>query len=148
MPFGNGCFSEINKEYIKNGVEFFSKENIRIYNINFNDIINGKVETRIISRNDFYYMDPPYLDTTATYNEKKGRTETEEKALYEFCEFLNSYGIKFGMSNVFHNKDKEHTSLIEWCNNQGRNVYTFDSHTYSACGKGNSNAKEVFITNY
>lgn len=28
------------------------------------------------------------------------------------------------------------------------NVHFFDDFTYVACGKGNSNAKEVFITNY
>ena len=28
------------------------------------------------------------------------------------------------------------------------NIYTFDKFTYMACGKGNSNAKEVYICNY
>ena len=34
------------------------------------------------------------------------------------------------------------------CQHDCWNVYTFDKFTYMACGKGNSNAKEVFITNY
>lgn len=146
MPFGNDCFSERNKEYIKNGVEFFSKSNVRICNKSFETLKIDK-----LNKEDFVYLDSPYLNTTATYNEgrgQEGRNINSELLMYELCDNLNSKEIKFGMSNVFHNKGKEHTSLIEWCNKQGRNVYTFDSHTYSACGKGNSNAKEVFITNY
>lgn len=146
MSFGNDCFSKVNKEYIENGVEFFSKPNVQISNIDFNNSLFIPS-----SRNDFVYLDPPYLDTTATYNESRGQntwTDSSELALYEFCENLNMGGIKFGMSNVFYNKGIERTRLIEWCNKNDWNVYAFDSHTYSACGKGNSKAKEVFITNY
>ena len=52
------------------------------------------------------------------------------------------------MSNVFINKGKTNDKLIEWCNENKWNVYTFDKFTYMACGKGNSNAKEVFIKTY
>ena len=146
MPFGNDCFSETNKQYIKNGVDFFSKENVSISNCNFMDIdlIN-------LDEDDFVYLDSPYLDCTATYNEGRGQDAwnmESELYMYRLCENLNHNNIKFGMSNVFHNKGKEHTYLIDWCNKNNWNIYTFDSHTYSACGKGNSNAKEVFITNY
>lgn len=145
MPFGNDCFSETNKQYIKNGVEFFQKDNVHTYNYNFKDIDFN------LEEDDFVYLDSPYLDCTATYNEGRGQkawSMEHELYMYCLCEELNRKGIKFGMSNVFHNKGKEHTSLIDWCNRKDWNVYTFDSHTYSACGKGNSNAKEVFITNY
>ena len=59
-----------------------------------------------------------------------------------------SDGIKFAISNVFENKGNKNTKLITWCEEMNWNVYTFDRFTYSACGKGNSNAKEVLITNY
>lgn len=52
------------------------------------------------------------------------------------------------MSNVFENKGVENKKIKKWCEKNNWNVYTFDDFTYSACGKGNSNAKEVFITNY
>ena len=64
------------------------------------------------------------------------------------CENLNNKGIRFGLSNIFENKGIKNEKLINWCNEKGWNVYTFDKFTYMACGKGNSNAKEVFITNY
>ena len=145
MPFGNDCFSETNKQYIKNGVEFFQQDNVYTFNKNFMEVDFN------LDKDDFVYLDSPYLDCTATYNEGRGQdawTMKYELYMYCLCEELNAKGVKFGMSNVFHNKGKEHTYLIDWCNRKDWNVYTFDSHTYSACGKGNSNAKEVFITNY
>ena len=143
MPCGNDCFSETNKKYIVNGCEFFSKDNVAIFNKDFRDLKVDKINI-----NDFVYLDPPYLNTTATYNENDGWNESDEDDLYLLCEQLNVRNIKFGMSNIFSNKGIENKKLIKWCENNKWNVYTFDKFTYMACGKGNSNAKEVFITNY
>lgn len=143
MPFGTDCFSKKNEEYIKNGCEFFSKENVFIGK---NDFRNLNIE--LLGESDFVYLDPPYYNTNAVYNENEGWTEKDEDDLYKLCERLNERGIKFGLSNVFINKNKENTKLIDWCERKGWNVYVFDKVSYSACGKGNSKAKEVFITNY
>ena len=64
------------------------------------------------------------------------------------CEKLNDKHINFGLSNVFENKGTKNEKIIKWCEDNNWKVYSFDKHTYTACGKGNSNAKEVFITNY
>lgn len=143
MPCGNDCFSDKNIEYIKNGVEFFNNKNVNIFNMDFRLI---PLDT--INQDDFVYLDPPYYNTTATYNENNGWNEKDENNLYEVCEQLNNKHIKFGMSNVFENKEIINHKLIDWCNKNNFNVHTFDKVSYSACGKGNSNAKEVFITNY
>ena len=143
MPCGNDCFSDKNKEYIRNGRNFFKNDNVIITNNDFRELKISKLDN-----NSFVYLDPPYLDTTATYNENGGWTIKDEQDLYNICEELDSNGIKFGMSNVFINKGKTNDKLIEWCNKNKWNVYTFDKFTYMACGKGNSNAKEVFIKNY
>ena len=143
MPCGNDCFSDKNKEYIRDGRVFFKSDNVIITNNDFRKLKISKLDN-----NSFVYLDPPYLDTTATYNENGGWTIKDEQDLYNICEELNNNGIKFGMSNVFTNKGKTNDKLIEWCNKNKWNVYTFDKFTYMACGKGNSNAKEVFIKNY
>ena len=88
------------------------------------------------------------LYTTAVYNEQGGWTEKDENDLYKLCENLNEKGVKFGLSNVFKNKGVENYKIIKWCEDNNWYIYTFDKLSYSACGKGNSNAKEVFITNY
>ena len=143
MPCGNDCFSDKNKEYIRDGRDFFKNDNVIITNNDFRKLKISKLDN-----NSFVYLDPPYLDTTATYNENGGWTIKDEQDLYNICEELDSNGIKFGMSNVFMNKGKTNDKLIEWCNKNKWNVYTFDKFTYTACGKGNSNGKEVFIKNY
>lgn len=143
MPCGNDCFSKTNEEYIKNGCNFFSGNNVFLFS---NDFRSLKIDN--LTDKDFVYLDPPYLNTTATYNENEGWTIKDEEDLYDLCENLNNKNIKFGLSNVFANKDVENTKIIEWCDKNNWNVYTFDKFSYMACGKGNSNAKEVFITNY
>lgn len=143
MPCGNDCFSKTNEEYIKNGCNFFSGDNVFLFS---NDFRSLKIDN--LTDKDFVYLDPPYLNTTATYNENEGWTIKDEEDLYDLCENLNNKNIKFGLSNVFANKGVENTKIIKWCNKNNWNVYTFDKFSYMACGKGNSNAKEVFITNY
>lgn len=143
MPCGNDCFSKTNEEYIKNGCNFFSGDNVFLFS---NDFRSLKIDN--LTDKDFVYLDPPYLNTTATYNENEGWTIKDEEDLYNLCENLNNKNIKFGLSNVFANKGVENTKIIEWCDKNNWNVYTFDKFSYMACGKGNSNAKEVFITNY
>ena len=143
MPCGNDCFSDKNREYISNGTKFFKRDNVKINNGDFQ-----KLCVEELNKDDFVYLDPPYFNTTATYNENNGWSEKDEATLYSLCERLNENDVKFGISNVFENKNIKKQKLIDWCDKNKWNVYTFDKFTYMACGKGNSNAKEVFITNY
>lgn len=143
MPFGNGAFTEQNEQYIRDGCNFFQRQNVKITNFDFR-----KIKVDKLNESDFIYLDPPYFNTTATYNENNGWSMQDDLDLFEICEQLSTRNIRFGMSNVFKCKGKENTHLIEWCEKCGWNVYTFDNFTYMACGKGNSEAKEVFICNY
>jgi DNA adenine methylase Dam len=145
MPYGMDCFSESNKEYIRNGVSFFSQSNVFVSKSDFRNIHSKMQE---FTTNTFIYLDPPYLNTTATYNENGGWCVEDEKDLYLLCEALNEKGFKFAMSNVFNNKNTSNEMLINWCENNNWNVYEVKGMTYSSCGRGNSKAKEVVITNY
>ena len=143
MPCGTDCFSETNEKYIQDGCLFFNKDNVCVGRSDFRTL-----NVDLLTKNDFVYLDPPYLNTTAVYNENEGWTIKDEEDLYNLCEKLNERGIKFGLSNVFENKGIKNEKLIKWCETNNWNVYTFNRVSYTACGKGNSNAKEVFITNY
>lgn len=146
MPFGNDCFSEKNKEYIKNGCKFFQKENIKTFNKTF-DCSQIRIG---IKKTDFVYLDPPYMNTTATYNEGRGQdvwNMDSEKRLFQFCECLTTGDIKFGMSNVFTNKNIVNQHLIEWVEKNNLFV-THLNKKYNTCGKKSFNTDEVFITNY
>lgn len=144
MPCGNDCFAPKNEEYIRNGCTFFSKPTTKIYNKDFRELLKVKN----YPENVFFYFDPPYLGTTATYNENNGQNEQDESDLYAEIEKLSANNVKWAMSNIINNKGKVNQMLIDWIDKNGYNVYTFDGFTYMACGKGNSEAKEVLITNY
>lgn len=146
MPCGNDCFAPRNEEYIKNGCSFFASHNTRIYNQDFRELLNSLK----YANNTFVYFDPPYLGTTATYNENNGWNSRNEKDLYVIADYLTTKNVKWAMSNVVSNKGKINQELIDWLDRHkdDYNVYSFDGFTYTACGKGNSNASEVLITNY
>ena len=143
MPCGNDCFSDKNKEYIRNGCNFFSKNNVYICNKDF-----GELKPDKLKKNDFVYLDPPYMNTTATYNENGGWSEKDELRLHNLCEQLNKQQIKFALSNVFLNKGIENKQLIDWVKENKFNVHYFNNFNYMACGKGNAKTVEVLITNY
>lgn len=143
MPCGNGNFTVDNIKDIYKSQEFFRNDNLSLTNKSFNDLKIDKLKV-----NDFVYLDPPYLNTTATYNENGGWTIDNEKELQRLCERLNDNNIKWAMSNAFENKGVENSQLVDWCVKNNWNIIYFDKHTYSALGKGNSKTIEVLITNY
>lgn len=104
-----------------------------------------------LTANSLVYCDPPYLITTATYNEKDGWNEQDELDLLAILDNLNERGIKFALSNVLQHEGKENTLLQEWI---GRNNYIvhdlFMDYHYSNYQKKSKKAEsqEVLITNY
>ena len=149
MPFGNDCFSEKNEQYIYNGCEFFGKDNVQFENCSFDVFF---FDSDILSQtNTFVYLDPPYLNTTAVYNESRGSdytwSEKWEQKLRDLCNQFTKYDVRFAMSNVFANKDFINTSLQKWCEDNNYRVHHFN-HAYTACGKGNAATDEVLIMNY
>lgn len=142
MPYGMDCFCNKNIEYIQNGCEYFSRSNVGTICLDFRNVITH------FNKKNFLYCDPPYYNTTATYNENNAWTESDEKDLYYCLDAQTHYNIKWALSTVLENKGKTNPILKEWLSRNNYNIYSFDGHTYSACGKGNSHAKEVLITNY
>lgn len=105
----------------------------------------------ILTERSLVYCDPPYLITTATYNEKSGWTEKDEQDLLNILDVLNARGIKFALSNVLRHEGKNNLVLQEWIN---RNHYVvhqlFMDYHYSNYQKKSKKADstEVLITNY
>ena len=105
----------------------------------------------ILTERSLVYCDPPYLITTATYNEKSGWTEKDEQDLLNILDILNARGIKFALSNVLRHEGKNNLVLQDWIN---RNHYVvhqlFMDYHYSNYQKKSKKADstEVLITNY
>lgn len=150
MPYGNDFFRPSNKENIYDGCIFFTQPNVSLYSMSFENFFEYK-DIVHAPDNTFVYLDPPYLHTTAVYNESRGEiypwTAEREDLLRHYCKLFTQHHIKFAMSNVFANRGFDNVSLKEWCAKNNYNVHHFD-HCYSACGKGNSQTDEVLIMNY
>ena len=104
-----------------------------------------------LTQNSLVYCDPPYLITTATYNEKDGWNEQDERDLLDILDNLSRREIRFALSNVLQHEGKENTLLKEWIELHNYNVHElFMDYHYSNYQKKSKKAEsqEVLITNY
>lgn len=144
MPFGSDRFIKgKHSERFVDFHKFLNQDSVKITNKTFTDF-----STDIYNKNDFIYLDPPYINTIATYNENGKWATKEQEQLLLYCEKLNNRGIKFAMSNVFVNRDYVNEDLMKWCEDNGLKVHVFSKFSYSNFGKETSCAKEVLIMNY
>lgn len=154
--FGDRCFNDKTKENLVNfhrGLRQFNS----VVTLG-NDFREINFEHLVKSIDDFVYLDPPYLITTASYNDGKrgfnGWTEKDECDLLELLDELNNKGITFALSNVLTHKGKTNDILIKWCeDNEDKYIVHHLDHTYSNCnyhdktGNGGK-SDEVLICNY
>lgn len=98
---------------------------------------------------DFFYCDPPYLISTAVYNEKRegiGWSEEQEFILYDYLDRVHKKGVKFALSNVIEHKDTKNKILIKW--SKKYNIHYLNYSYNLARYQGKVTSKEVLITNY
>lgn len=148
MPFGNQKFSKEHERQISYTCFRIKNLNLEIKNEDAIKFIKNNLDN--FKENDFVYLDPPYLNTLAVYNEKRAFGNwniNNDYELFELLEELNKRSIKWGLSNVFQNKKYKNKHLIEWCNKNNWNVNHL-KYEYTCLGKGNSNTDEVYISNY
>lgn len=142
MPFGKNRSSfnpTLRSKFIK-FVEQLHKGNYVFSNNDFRKINISK-----LSNNDFVYCDPPYFNSTATYNENGGWTEQDERDLLHLLDTLHSQGVKFALSN---NLKYENPLLNDWKDKYNTHFLNIN---YSNCNyqkKDKSRDIEVLITNY
>lgn len=104
-------------------------------------------------KNTFFYVDPPYLISCATYNEQSAWSETDEKDLLTFLDELHKKGFRFALSNVLTSKGKYNEILLEWIE-ENKDKYTIKHLNYSYSNSSyqakNKDYKtdEVLIINY
>ena len=121
----------------------------RIKNLDI-EFISKDFREVFIPDNSFVYIDPPYLITTANYNENDGWCENREKELYNYLDKMNKKDIKFALSNVFEHKGKSNEILKEWAKSYNINYldYNYGNCNYHTKDKSTDSTIEVLITNY
>ena len=144
MPIGNQYFKvETHSKKIIDGCNFLGQKNVFLTNKDY-----AKLNYQALCEQDFVYLDPPYSNTLAIYNEQQGRGVEDDYNLFKLCDYLTSRNIKWAMSNVFENKCVVNQHLIDWANKNNYNTHHFNDFTYVSCGKGNAKTDEVLIMNY
>lgn len=138
-PIGVAGYSDDMKQRI---LDFKIKAS-RIEMINL-DYVN--IHWEEYPNNTVFYFDPPYYITSAAYNDgkrgMKGWGLNEEVELLAILGRIDELGYKFIVSNVIRHKDKEHTLLLEWVEENGYRMLDAGVSGWRYA------KKEVLITNY
>lgn len=148
MPVGKRDFNEKMQTKLKLFINKLKNINCIFTN---NDFRKLKVEK--LNNDDFVYCDPPYLITTASYNESNGWTEKDEIDLLDKLSEINDKGIKFALSNVLTSKNKKNNLLSEWLlKNPKYNCvhlnYNYSNSNYHTKNRETDNTDEILIKNY
>jgi DNA adenine methylase Dam len=145
LPFGKRTFNPVMKD---NLIKFVNR--LKEININFTNLDFRKIDISKLDSNDFLYADPPYLITCATYNEKNGWKEQDEKDLLNLLDKLNDNSVKFALSNVLESKGNSNDILKEWSKKYivHRLNAKYGNANYQRKEKDNSTTLEVLVTNY
>ncbi|MDR1695232.1 MAG: Dam family site-specific DNA-(adenine-N6)-methyltransferase [Endomicrobium sp.] len=105
-----------------------------------------------LHKDDFVYVDPPYLITNAVYNESGSKwNEIKEIELLSVLSYLDDRGIRFALSNVLRKGDKENTILSSWIKKNRFNTHYINYHYRSSSYNKKDRItpeEEVLITNY
>lgn len=146
LPVGKTDFNKNNYNKI---LEFNNKAKTIDYEFICEDFRSEKVKEILLSAN-FIYCDPPYLITTAVYNEGNGWNKKNEKELLDLLKELDNSNKSFALSNVIRKQDSNNELLINWCNENGYTInrinYHYKSSSYNKKNRSGSE-EEVLITN-
>lgn len=145
MPFGKNR-SSFNPALQKKLINFVDK--LKSMYIIWSSKDFRELDLSYLSERSFVYCDPPYLITTASYNEQNGWTEKDERDLLSKLDELNERGVRFALSNVLESKGLRNEILIEW--SQKYTTWVLDK-SYKHCNhqkKDDGIVTEVLITNF
>ena len=147
MPFGNRCFIQEDAERLILAHNKFLEKNIELHQGDAFELF----KTLGNDKNIFCYIDVPYTNSTAIYNESRafgGWTIEDDEHVFKELDRLTSLGIKWAYSNVLAIKGRTNDHIEAWAKRNNYTIIEFDYKEYSSLGKGNANAREVLIINY
>lgn len=147
LPVGKTDFNKNNYNKIIEFNKTAKEKNIKFICTDY----NSEEAKKYIYAADFVYIDPPYLITTAVYNEGNNWNDQKEKELVSLLEELNNNNIKFALSNVLTKVGVENSILKNWLlKNENVQIYNMN-YNYRSCSYNkkdrNANEEEVLITN-
>ena len=140
LPVGNVDFNKNVVRALNGYFEFVRDKKIKISSIDFRKFFSEK----IYNKNDFVYIDPPYLITSSEYN-KLWDTKSESDLL-AIIDKLDKRGVRFALSNVTHYNGNKNDLVIKWMKKY--KVHKVKSNYISYHNNKQKEISEVLITNY
>ena len=106
-----------------------------------------------LGKQDLVYADPPYLISTASYNEQGGWDEKAEKQLLGWLDQVHATGARFALSNVLTHKGRTNILLDDWIKARGWRMETLRASYANASYHGKHKAgaggtQEILVLNY
>lgn len=128
-------------------------EELRKKNIVFSSCDFREFDFSVLNSGDLVYCDPPYLITSASYNDGNrgfgGWSSKDDIELYELLDNLDAKGILFALSNVVEHRGTQNDCLEDWSN---KYKTTYINKQYADCSYNVKNrygkSNEVLITNF
>lgn len=140
LPVGNVDFNKNVVNALHGYFDFIHGKKISITSKDFKKFFSDKK----YSKNDFVYLDPPYLISASEYN--KLWNQKSETDLLKMIDSLDKKGVKFALSNVTHYNGSKNDLLLEWMKKY--KVHKIESNYINYHNNGKKIIKEVLITNY
>ena len=140
LPVGNVDFNKNVANALNTYFSFVKKANIQLTSLDFKNFFKDKK----FLKDDFVYLDPPYLITNSEYN--KLWSKKQELYLLNFLDNLNKANVKFALSNVTNYNGKKNNTLIKWI--QKYNTHPISSNYINYHNNGTKKIKEILVTNY
>lgn len=148
LPVGKTDFNKANINKLSNYLNFIKNKNFEYMCLDFEDIKIKEIAKKV----DFIYMDPPYLITTAVYNESKGWDENREKKLLQLIDYFIQENKLFILSNILQRGEKINTILEAWIKkNKNKIEVEYIDYSYKSSSYNKKNReiveKEIIIYN-
>lgn len=140
LPVGNVDFNKNVVNALNNYFDFMRNKKVFISSKDFRRYFDKKT----FFKNDFVYLDPPYLISASEYN-KLWDIESESDLL-NLIDALDKKGVHFALSNVTHYNGSKNSLLLEWMKKY--NVHKIKSNYINYHNNKQKKINEVLITNY
>lgn len=146
LPVGKRDYNGSTRKNIASFNQISNEKKIVFKHRDFRDL-----EKLNLRKDDFIYLDPPYLLGLASYNESGGWTVQDENDLYSMLVRLSKKGIRFALSNVLEHKGSVNEIMHNWAKKNNFIInklnYNYKNSNYHSTAKENKTV-EVLITNY
>jgi DNA adenine methylase len=140
IPVGNVDFNNNVLKALRDYASTVKGRDVKFSTKDFREFI----EDQKPKKNDFVYVDPPYLITASEYNKLWSKKEDAE--LMDILDGLDKRGVKFALSNVTAYNGKKNEKLLVWAKDY--NIHPIESNYISYHNNTKKQITEVLITNY